>query len=76
MRAIKQEVPEIGILCDVALDPYTSHGHDGLLVGDEILNDETNLLAVSQSMLYHKEAYRITMAKYYFGTLHPASMAR
>ena len=29
IRAIKQEVPEIGVLCDVALDPYTSHGHDG-----------------------------------------------
>src|SRR4029077_6673609 len=31
IRAIKKEVPEIGVLCDVALDPYTSHGHDGLL---------------------------------------------
>ena len=31
IRAIKQAVPEIGVLCDVALDPYTSHGHDGLL---------------------------------------------
>src|ERR1700743_3177328 len=31
IRAIKREVPEIGVLCDVALDPYTSHGHDGLL---------------------------------------------
>ena len=30
IRAIKKEVPEIGVLCDVALDPYTSHGHDGL----------------------------------------------
>ena len=41
----------------------------------KILNDETNLLAVSQSMLYHKEAYRITMAKYYFGNLHPVKVA-
>jgi hypothetical protein len=41
----------------------------------KILNDETNLLAVSQSMLYHKEAYRITMAKYYFGNLHPVEVA-
>ena len=32
IRAIKKEVPEIGVLCDVALDPYTSHGHDGLLM--------------------------------------------
>ena len=41
IRAIKQNVPEVGILCDVALDPYTSHGHDGLLRGGEIINDET-----------------------------------
>src|SRR5882724_3725297 len=41
IRAIKMAVPEIGILCDVALDPYTSHGHDGLLRGTEIANDET-----------------------------------
>ena len=34
IRAIKKEVPDIGILCDVALDPYTSHGHDGLMRGD------------------------------------------
>ena len=39
------------------------------------LNDETNLMAVSQSMLYHKEAYRITMGKYYFGNLHPVGVA-
>src|SRR6478752_8148153 len=31
IRAIKKEVPEIGVLCDVALDPFTSHGHDGLM---------------------------------------------
>ena len=40
-RAIKSQVPGIGILCDVALDPYTTHGHDGLLSGGRILNDET-----------------------------------
>lgn len=40
-RAMKAAVPEVGIITDVALDPYTSHGHDGLLDGDEILNDET-----------------------------------
>jgi porphobilinogen synthase len=39
IRAIKQAVPEVGVLCDVALDPYTSHGHDGLLRGGEIVND-------------------------------------
>ena len=40
-RAIKAAVPDIGIILDVALDPYTSHGHDGLLVGEEIVNDAT-----------------------------------
>jgi porphobilinogen synthase len=38
---IKREVPGIGLIADVALDPYTTHGHDGLLVDGEILNDET-----------------------------------
>src|SRR5262245_26689719 len=41
IRAIKKEMPEVGILCDVALDPYTSHGHDGLLRDGIILNDDT-----------------------------------
>ncbi|WP_442753554.1 porphobilinogen synthase [Methylocystis sp. JAN1] len=40
-RAIKEAAPDIGVITDVALDPYTSHGHDGLLVGDEIVNDAT-----------------------------------
>ncbi len=40
-RAIKAAVPDLGIVVDVALDPYTSHGHDGLMVGDEIVNDAT-----------------------------------
>ena len=39
IRAIKKEVPQIGVLCDVALDPYTSHGHDGLLCDGVIVND-------------------------------------
>lgn len=39
--AIKKAVPNIGIITDVALDPFTSHGHDGILRGDEIANDET-----------------------------------
>lgn len=50
VRAIKDAVPDIGLLCDVALDPYTSHGHDGLLRGDEILNDETLDVLVKQSI--------------------------
>ncbi|HTO81123.1 MAG TPA: porphobilinogen synthase [Methylomirabilota bacterium] len=41
VRAVKQAVPDIGVICDVALDPYTSHGHDGLLEDGRILNDET-----------------------------------
>ena len=49
-RAIKQAVPEIGILCDVALDPYTAHGHDGLMDGEVILNDETVEVLVGQSL--------------------------
>ena len=41
VRAIKKAVPDIGIIVDVALDPYTSHGHDGLMEGETILNDPT-----------------------------------
>ena len=51
IRAVKKEVPEIGILCDVALDPYTSHGHDGLLRDGVILNDETVALLVQQALV-------------------------
>jgi porphobilinogen synthase len=51
VRAIKKEVPEIGILCDVALDPYTSHGHDGLLRDGVILNDETVAVLVHQALV-------------------------
>ena len=45
---------EIGIMCDVALDPYTSHGHDGILKKNKILNDETVELLVKQSILQAK----------------------
>ena len=52
VRAIKQVVPGIGIMCDVALDPYTDHGHDGLIDADgNILNDETNEILVKQSLV-------------------------
>jgi porphobilinogen synthase len=51
VRAIKQAVPEIGILCDVALDPYTSHGHDGLLRDGVIANDETVEMLVKQALV-------------------------
>jgi porphobilinogen synthase len=50
-RAIKEAVPNIGVLCDVALDPYTSHGHDGLLDGETILNDETVEALVKQALV-------------------------
>jgi porphobilinogen synthase len=51
IRAIKREVPQIGVLCDVALDPYTSHGHDGLLRDGVILNDETVAVLVRQALV-------------------------
>jgi porphobilinogen synthase len=51
IRAIKKAVPDIGILCDVALDPYTSHGHDGLLREGVILNDETVAVLVRQAQV-------------------------
>jgi len=51
VRAIKKEFPDIGLLCDVALDPYTSHGHDGLLADGNILNDETVAVLVRQALV-------------------------
>jgi len=51
VRAIKKEFPEIGILCDVALDPFTSHGHDGLISDGKILNDETVAVLVRQALV-------------------------
>ncbi|WP_342363055.1 porphobilinogen synthase [Terrarubrum flagellatum] len=51
LRAVKKAVPEIGLITDVALDPYTSHGHDGLLQDGRILNDETVAILVRQSLI-------------------------
>jgi porphobilinogen synthase len=51
VRAIKTAVPEIGIMCDVALDPYTSHGHDGLMENGEIVNDASVEVLVKQALL-------------------------
>jgi porphobilinogen synthase len=51
VRAIKKRVPDIGVICDVALDPYTSHGHDGLLIEGEIANDETLEALIRQSLV-------------------------
>src|SRR5215470_2830890 len=50
VRAVKQAVPGIGIICDVALDPYTSHGHDGILRDGRILNDETVAILCNQAL--------------------------
>ena len=49
-RALKAEVPGLGIMTDVALDPYTSHGHDGVMQDSEILNDATVALLVRQAV--------------------------
>jgi len=54
VRAIKAAVPEIGVLCDVALDPYTSHGHDGLLRDGYVHNDATVDMLVQQSLVQVK----------------------
>jgi porphobilinogen synthase len=50
-RAVKEAKVDIGVLCDVALDPYTSHGHDGLLRDGTILNDETLEVLVAQAVI-------------------------
>ena len=51
VRAIKKAVPEIGIMCDVALDPYTSHGHDGLIRDGDVHNDSTIQVLVRQALV-------------------------
>lgn len=53
IRAIKANFPAMGVITDVALDPYTLHGHDGLLSATgEILNDKTNAVLVKQALCY------------------------
>ena len=52
IREIKKKYKnQIGIMCDVALDPYTSHGHDGLIRSNAVLNDETIEVLINQSLL-------------------------
>jgi porphobilinogen synthase len=51
VRAIKKAVPQIGVLCDVALDPYTSHGHDGLIQEGDVHNDSTLKVLVQQALV-------------------------
>ena len=53
LKKIKSQKNNFGVMCDVALDPYTSHGHDGLVNSEgEIVNDETNSLLVKQALLF------------------------
>ncbi len=52
LKLIKRKKRNIGIMCDVALDPYTSHGHDGIVINDYIDNDKTLKVLCEQSLLY------------------------
>jgi len=51
LRLIKKNYKEIGVMCDVALDPYTNHGHDGILKNNYVDNDETIKVLIKQSLL-------------------------
>ena len=51
LRLIRKNYKDIGIMCDVALDPYTSHGHDGILKNNYVDNDETIKILIKQSLL-------------------------
>ena len=51
VRAMKDAAPEVGIMCDVALDPFTDHGHDGLLKDGRIVNDDTVKVLVEQALM-------------------------
>jgi len=50
VKEIKRKFPSIGIICDVALDPYTTHGHDGIIKNNHILNDETIEILCNQAL--------------------------
>jgi porphobilinogen synthase len=56
VRAIKDAVPEIGVICDVALDPYTSHGHDGLLDDTGYVTNDATVEVLCQQALVQAEA--------------------
>jgi porphobilinogen synthase len=51
IHQVKKLNKNIGVMCDVALDPYTSHGHDGLIINNEIDNDETNKILTKQALI-------------------------
>ena len=50
VRALKSAFPDLGVVCDVALDPFTDHGHDGVMKAEEILNDETVKILCQQAV--------------------------
>ncbi len=54
IKFVKKKFPEIGVMCDVALDPYTSHGHDGVIINNQIDNDQTIKILVKQALLQAK----------------------
>ena len=51
IKAIKKEFPDIILIADVALDPYTDHGHDGVIINNEVDNDETIKILIEQSLI-------------------------
>ena len=51
VKAMKDAAPEVGIMCDVALDPFTDHGHDGVVEGGKILNDATIERLIEQGLM-------------------------
>ena len=51
IKSIKKDFPNIGIVCDVALDPFTDHGHDGLVINDKIDNDKTLEVLEQQALI-------------------------
>ncbi len=51
VKAVKEAVPEVGIMCDVALDPFTDHGHDGIIRGGAVHNDATVERLVEQGLM-------------------------
>ena len=54
IRAMKDAAPEVGIMCDVALDPFTDHGHDGLIDQGRVMNDSTIVRLVEQGLMQAK----------------------
>jgi porphobilinogen synthase len=54
VKAMKDAAPEVGVMCDVALDPFTDHGHDGLIVGGRVVNDPTIERLVEQGLMQAK----------------------